>query len=197
MAFQMNIQEDICPICQEALHNKQTYELPECKHIFHTECILEWFRTRPISANYDDLDTDGKCPCCGNRGINNTKRCYKNIRTTRQRWFYGCSQHFREKLTEMKKYEKKNEGPSELTNVLKKWEKTKLSFITAQEQFTNYKKTLKLNTTCNYVESKKMLTQLRNQLWNSRRAMRRHSKLITEFPFEVLIIPTPLEHVHL
>ena len=42
-----------------------------------------------------------------------------------------------------KNYEKKNNGPQELTHVLNKWEKTKLSFMTAQEQYTNYKKTLK------------------------------------------------------
>lgn len=194
MNFQMNVEQDNCPICQESLQSKQTYELPECKHIYHTECILEWFRNRPISANYDDLDTDGKCPCCGNRGINNTKRCYRNLRTTRRRWFYGYSNFFKEKLAAMKNYEKKNNGPQELTHVLNKWEKTKLSFITAQEQYTNYKKTLKSNTACKYFESKKMLTQLRQQVWHSRTSMRRHSKLITEFPFEILIIPMPPEH---
>lgn len=197
MVFQINIQEDNCPICQEALSHEQTYELPECKHVFHTKCILEWFRTRPISVSYNDLDTDGKCPCCGNRGINNSKRCYPKLNATRRQWFHGYSNEFKEKLNEMKKYEKKHNGPQELTNVLNKWEKIKLSFITAQEQYTNYKKTLQLNTTCKYIDCKKMLTQLRRQVWHARSMMRRHSKLITEFPFEVLIIPIPLEHVNL
>ena len=41
-----------CGICQEALSSAQSYTLPECKHKFHTHCIITWFRTRPPS---DDI----------------------------------------------------------------------------------------------------------------------------------------------
>ena len=43
-------QEDLCG---------NIYELPECEHTFHTNCIMHWFRT--------DHNT---CPLCQNTGIN-------------------------------------------------------------------------------------------------------------------------------
>ena len=32
-----------CVICLEAIHDN-SYEIPECKHLFHTNCIISWFR---------------------------------------------------------------------------------------------------------------------------------------------------------
>ena len=38
-----------CAICHENMNiiddNNEMYELPECKHYFHTNCILTWFRS--------------------------------------------------------------------------------------------------------------------------------------------------------
>tara|TARA_B110000046_G_scaffold181522_1_gene213882 strand:- start:233 stop:775 length:543 start_codon:yes stop_codon:yes gene_type:complete len=49
---------DMCAICHEHLIDN-IYELPECSHKFHTNCIMHWFRT--------DHNT---CPLCQNCGIN-------------------------------------------------------------------------------------------------------------------------------
>ena len=49
---------DICVICQEDLCGN-IYELPECTHKYHTNCIMHWFR-----ANHNN------CPLCQNQGIN-------------------------------------------------------------------------------------------------------------------------------
>lgn len=49
---------DKCVICHENLIDN-IYELPECGHKFHTNCIMHWFRT--------DHNT---CPLCQNNGIN-------------------------------------------------------------------------------------------------------------------------------
>ena len=36
-----NDNQEICCICQDIVDNgQQVYELPECNHIFHTNCIL-------------------------------------------------------------------------------------------------------------------------------------------------------------
>ena len=51
---------DICVICQEDLCGN-IYELPECGHKYHTNCIMHWFRTNHNS-----------CPLCQNSGINYT-----------------------------------------------------------------------------------------------------------------------------
>lgn len=49
---------DRCVICQEDLCGN-IYELPECGHKYHTNCIMHWFRTNHNS-----------CPLCQNQGIN-------------------------------------------------------------------------------------------------------------------------------
>jgi len=62
----LHLQEDhgdheICTICQEALNNgdDQLFELNECKHSFHTNCIVSWFRSG-----------QNRCPLCCDKGIN-------------------------------------------------------------------------------------------------------------------------------
>jgi len=50
---------DVCSICQENMTEENYYAIPECGHIFHTNCIITWFRSlRP------------NCPLCNDCGIN-------------------------------------------------------------------------------------------------------------------------------
>ena len=48
-----------CSICFNTIEKKDEYILPECKHKFHTNCIMTWFR---MGHN--------KCPLCNNPGVN-------------------------------------------------------------------------------------------------------------------------------
>lgn len=55
--------QEICCICQDILDNgEQIYELPECNHMYHTNCIMTWFRAQNIA-----------CPYCANPGTLNEK----------------------------------------------------------------------------------------------------------------------------
>lgn len=60
---------DECPICFDLLDKTQEVCTLECKHKFHLECLIDWYR-RP-NSNY-------KCPtCCVHReiiSIENTKK---------------------------------------------------------------------------------------------------------------------------
>jgi len=59
-----NDNQEICCICQDILDNgEQVYELPECNHMFHTNCVMTWFRHQNVA-----------CPYCANPGINEKKR---------------------------------------------------------------------------------------------------------------------------
>ncbi len=65
---------EICSICHENMNiidNDEMYELPECKHYFHTNCILTWFR-----AGHN------RCPLCNNEGINNKNMSINLINNT-------------------------------------------------------------------------------------------------------------------
>ena len=56
----MDISGEICAICHEDLSGEGLlYHLPECTHIFHTNCIMHWFRTG-----------HNTCPLCLNTGVN-------------------------------------------------------------------------------------------------------------------------------
>ena len=43
---------EICAVCLSSINEKDKYKL-ECGHIFHTDCIIKWFR-----------NSNGNCPCC-------------------------------------------------------------------------------------------------------------------------------------
>jgi hypothetical protein len=46
-------QNNICSICLHDMNDKNlTYEIKECKHVFHTNCLIEWFRA------------NNSCPLC-------------------------------------------------------------------------------------------------------------------------------------
>lgn len=53
-------ERSLCLICHNFVDNENNYTLPECKHKYHTRCIIEWFKKG-----------DNRCPYCQNRGINN------------------------------------------------------------------------------------------------------------------------------
>ena len=56
----MEEDQPLCLICHDFIDTENNYTLPECKHKYHTKCIIEWFKRG-----------DNRCPYCQNRGINN------------------------------------------------------------------------------------------------------------------------------
>ena len=42
----------MCAVCLSNINENESYKL-ECGHIFHTGCIVKWFR-----------NSNGNCPCC-------------------------------------------------------------------------------------------------------------------------------------
>lgn len=65
-----------CSICKENYDESTKYTIPECNHVFHTECIVSWFR----GSNRSD------CPLCRDNGYGyqrHTSRKYilKTIKT--------------------------------------------------------------------------------------------------------------------
>ena len=97
--FNINIDNvEKCAICHEHLHLEQTYVLPECNHIFHTSCIIAWFRTG-----------DGKCPYCRDAGLN---YCSK-MSTKNCGWL---SQKDQQKIKDLRTYSKRTDAHSIVKN---------------------------------------------------------------------------------
>lgn len=45
--------DEICSICHDPLNEKPVHQIPECKHKFHTDCVINWYRYG-----------NSKCPFC-------------------------------------------------------------------------------------------------------------------------------------
>jgi len=59
-----DITTDVCSICYDTLNNEPQYTIPDCNHIFHTNCIVHWFRN-----GYRH------CPSCNHLGLGSNKYC--------------------------------------------------------------------------------------------------------------------------
>jgi hypothetical protein len=186
-----NTEEDICCICHDTLSAHQTYTLPECKHSFHTHCIVTWFRhtgsSEPPTLGGQSGITDGKCPLCGNRGINN-----KTIPKTKR--FYGI--YFtaidQEKFTRNKKYIKGEDASKELKALYKKLQDTQQKYNLFLDKQREFKKSIK-EKDVDYEETNKIMHKFRKDKWSNLRQLNAVKKTISNLPIIPLIIPTPID----
>ncbi len=182
-----NPEEDICIICQEPLSTCQTYELPECKHKYHTHCIVTWFRHRPSSN--DIQPTDGACPLCGNKGIN-----YESPEITRRISGTYCPVGIaeRSRLKLILREAKKTDAPKDLKKIVKKYNSTKKACSDIENEYALFKKKIK-NEPGIYKDTQNSICNLRNKLWSKRRSLRAVEYQLAYFPIIPIIIPTPID----
>ena len=88
---------DICSICYEELDNENSFKL-ECNHIYHTKCILNWFR-----------NSHDNCPLCNDKTIDTTNMNWGvKLQTIEEIKKLGrrkkCPETIKKKLNLIKKY---------------------------------------------------------------------------------------------
>ncbi len=114
---------DICAICHEDLSNN-LYNLPECTHTYHVNCIMHWFRTN-----------HNTCPLCQNHGINYT-----------QAYTLGLSQNYSERTLWKDYYKKachharKKGADKEIVRRVKAIKKTEEGYKKGRKTFQEWKK---------------------------------------------------------
>jgi hypothetical protein len=180
----------ICMICHAGLPSAQHYALPECGHKYHTHCIVTWFRHRPST---EDLGgAGGRCPYCGNRGVNNIAdkmggHCVESWRRGRR---LCAAEKYR--YTMILREGKKANAPPVLKNLIKKVAAQSLALDQATEAHRTYKASLKTEHV-DYADAKKTLNNLRRTLWLKGRSLAGARRIISEFPIVPIIIPTPVD----
>jgi len=127
---------EVCSICHENMNiiddNNEMYELPECKHYFHTNCILTWFR-----AGHN------RCPLCNNEGLNNNNMSMNLINNTLDNYSWQYKRKLlNENYVEMRNFSRKKNAPKKLKKKIEKLKKQEERYkIVAKEvnEFLNSK----------------------------------------------------------
>ena len=106
--------DEMCSICYEPLENDESinkiYSL-ECKHKFHTDCIMKWFRNKNSS-----------CPLCNdsiNYILNHTDKIIA--------------------INDIKKLGRTKNCPTKIKQILLKLKKNKIKQTETQLEFKNFK----------------------------------------------------------
>jgi hypothetical protein len=187
-------EQSLCLICHDFIDTENNYTLPECKHKYHTKCIIEWFKRG-----------DNRCPYCQNRGINNVGNIngYNDVypynssikiyfsahwgdlkwwcEETKQKYKIGV-----QKLKNIEKYVKENNKPNWLVSEfksLKKLEKRYKEFMQKKKDFYKIMNTLPYNESC-----KKKSTLQKNSFKILRKICSIKNNILT-FPYNSIIIP--------
>ena len=142
---------DKCVICHEDLIDN-VYELPECGHKFHTNCIMHWFRT--------DHNT---CPLCQNTGIN-----YKIAFQEANSSGYAEKRLWENYYKEAVRYSKKKDADKEIVSKIKALKKTILNDKNKKKDFKIWTETLSDGLDTNKQIYNKYMKFQRNK-WNIHR----------------------------
>lgn len=174
----------MCVICQDTLSEYPIYKLPECNHEFHTHCIVTWFRHNNLTGT----QLDGRCPCCGNTGINNFSDKIRGV----SRWSRGFTEGEKYKFNLILKEAKKPDAPKLLTSLIEKYYKKEKRLKICEQEDKELRKSIK-NEFVNYSFINKKRAQIRTRCWNARRAVNELKNDLLFFPIVPIIIPTPID----
>ena len=170
---------NMCTICHEPMHIEQTYTLPECKHAFHTSCIVTWFRT-----------ADSECPYCRNKGVNYiSKKVRKN---------YGwISDGDREKLKVLRAYIRRKDANKNVKKYFDRLDKLKKEYDDYKKSYAEFEKKIK-NNNCAEFEGKLQDLIMKARKMRSKRRdysskIRKAERAILELPVVPIIIPRVID----
>ena len=170
-----------CAICRAPLSRADTYVLPECKHEYHTHCIVAWFRHRSGAGYTGPTGASGDVPCpyCGNRGINN-----RTSRRTRCRYFGGGaakSPQLAERIRMLREASKRPGAPRSLSALLERYARAKQEYGQAHEARAAYRRKLK-DAPCDYPTAQRELHKLRRTSYARRTKLSRLASVLYDYP---------------
>lgn len=149
-----------CMVCLENISESDSYTL-SCDHIFHTNCIMNWFRSRSSSGN---------CPLCNDTGSGSSNTSI----------FYGSKVYYEERYKQVKKYVNKNKKKypvlKEDINKIKDLEKDTKDKLKIKNSFLKENK-----------EIREKMRQQQKDYWKSvRKENKEKMKVISKCPLLIL-----------
>ena len=176
---------NICVICQENIDSAPTYTLPECKHQYHTHCIVTWFRSQPKYEMDDIGNNSGSCPLCGNKGVNHIR----NKRYSGRQW---RAPHIKDaekyRKSAILKYAKRDDAPKELLKLFNEQKEKIKKLETLRLEFKKIKYDIK-NNSSKFYDTKKTISNYRSKIWKAESNLKGIETAITYFPIVPIIIP--------
>lgn len=186
--------DEICIICHDPLSSAQTYILPECKHQYHTQCVVTWFRHRGCYEWNTDLnkknEIDGRCPHCGNAGINNVNLSEAYSGNSRRSHYMTMKDTMRFKTN--KREGMKPGGPVAIRKDMDKLDLKQEAYTELRKTVMEFKKRIK-DEPVKFAETKKQLRADRHKLWMMQRQIGMIKRRIASYPIVPLIIPLPID----
>lgn len=174
---------DNCAICFNKLNGNETYTIPECKHKFHTNCIMTWFRMG-----------HSKCPLCNDKGINQDinqsnltfSLIHNNI--NEYSWVYK-RRVLQENYKKMRRLSKRETASKHLKKSVKKLEKQEKKLKNLSVEQKDFQISKQENLTVKEIIKKNK--KYRDKLWKTRRNISNLKSYIgLQFRNETIIIPT-------
>ena len=156
---------DKCIICLETLSSEVEYQLPECSHKFHQNCIMQWFR----SGNC-------KCPLCNNLGINDEAA---GNQTNIWGWWRGGKY----KYQMIRQYSRTKDAPKKLKKEIIKLKKMEDKQKELRKEIKLFK--TKIGT---WRDLTKEWSKFRTKRWRLETAIRRRKMAIAKFNIVPIII---------
>jgi len=190
---------DLCLICHDDITSKNSYELPECKHSYHTECIIDWFSRG-----------SNKCPYCSNKGVNHLYTSDEDQQYILDAWsrdrpilYFHASWSYRrrnilantlqkcgtKKLKDIRQFVINNQHPKFLLKEFNKLDTALQKYFTTVKNASDYKKEVKNDTSILYEVAHKKNSSLRTLRFNAHRTVCVLKNYILSFPIHTLIIP--------
>ncbi len=126
---------ELCQICTEHLDDplKQQYTLSQCNHVFHTDCIVNWFR-----------NDSQHCVAC-NPNLNQPQDLNpENAQINYD--LYGLpyitfQQPSNVQFATVSRQARKKDAPEGLKKLYKQYQQVRVKYATANKAYSDYRKT--------------------------------------------------------
>ena len=176
-------QDNICLICHDLLvggeetnENNPPYTL-ECRHKYHTNCIVTWFRSGHMN-----------CPYCGDLGSNAPKK--NKLRANPRRSMFRPWHErviIESKYERLRQYSRRKDAPDQLVKAVDKLKDIERQCSESKDELKKFINEPIQGETWKAMEKKK--NQMRHNIWTLSKKINKQKCVISEYPVIPLIIP--------